>query len=117
MLYQYSDSRNSLPFNLVKVYLDFLVILIVIFTVAANSGYTDLRWIVSETDWEPCSTPKMEDFAKIVNGWKPITSFVKYSILDVWQGPEYNSEFYQNYLFLHDVSSMVNFSEVWNRLD
>ena len=30
-------------------------------------------------------------FVKIINGWKPITMFVKSSILDVWQGSEYTS--------------------------
>ena len=31
----------------------------------------------------------MENFAKIVNGWKPLTIFAKHSILDVWQDSEY----------------------------
>ena len=33
----------------------------------------------------------MERFAKIVNGWKPLTIFAKLSILDVLQGFEYAS--------------------------
>ena len=33
-----------------------------------------------------------ERFAKIVNGFYPLTIFGKYSILDVWQGSEYSSE-------------------------
>ena len=32
---------------------------------------------------EPCQTSKMERFAKIVNGDKPLTIFAKRSILDV----------------------------------
>ena len=31
----------------------------------------------------------MEPFAKIVNGLKLLTSFVKSNILDFWQGSEY----------------------------
>ena len=34
----------------------------------------------------------MERFAKIVNGLKPSTIFAKRSILDVWQGSEYDFE-------------------------
>ena len=38
----------------------------------------------------------MEGFGKIVNGWKPLTIFVKRSILNVWQGFEYASELVWN---------------------
>ena len=38
---------------------------------------------------EPCQTSKMEFFAKLVKGFKPLTIFVKSSILDVWQSSEY----------------------------
>ena len=31
----------------------------------------------------------MEHFAKIVDGYKPLTDLTKRSILDVWHGPEY----------------------------
>ena len=31
----------------------------------------------------------MERFAKIVNGWIPLTVFTKSFILDVWLGPEH----------------------------
>ena len=31
----------------------------------------------------------MELFAKIVNGWKLLTIFVKDPILDIWEGSEY----------------------------
>ena len=34
----------------------------------------------------------MELFAKLVKNEKPLTIFVKTSILDVWQGSEYASE-------------------------
>ena len=34
---------------------------------------------------ETCQTPKMEQLAKIVNDYTPLTIFVKRSILDVWQ--------------------------------
>ena len=40
---------------------------------------------------EPCQTSKIESFAKIVNGFMPLTIFAKRSILDVWQGSEYAS--------------------------
>ena len=32
-------------------------------------------------------------FHEIVNGWNPLYTFVRTSILDVWQGSEYASEF------------------------
>ena len=32
---------------------------------------------------EPCQTPKIERFAKIVNGWKPLTIFAKCCIIHV----------------------------------
>ena len=32
----------------------------------------------------------MERFVKIVDAWKPLTIYVKCSILDVWQGSEYS---------------------------
>ena len=37
---------------------------------------------------EPCQTVKMDRFAKIVNGFKPFTIFVKRSVLDAGQGSE-----------------------------
>ena len=40
---------------------------------------------------EPWQAFKMNLFAKIVNGWKPLTFFAKSSNLDVWQGSEYAS--------------------------
>ena len=42
-------------------------------------------WIWTETYSESYQASKMELFAKIVNGWKPLTIFAKSSILDVWQ--------------------------------
>ena len=58
-----------------------------------------LRWtfsrkslLGSEANSESCQTSKTELFAKIVKNEKPITYFVKTSILDVWQGSEYTSE-------------------------
>ena len=38
-------------------------------------------------------TSRIERFAKIVNGWKPLTIFAKRSILDVWHGCKYAFEF------------------------
>ena len=40
---------------------------------------------------EPCQTPKIELFVKIVSGWKLLTIFAKSFILDIWQGSEYAS--------------------------
>ena len=34
----------------------------------------------------------MDFFAKIVNGWKPLTIFAKSFIFDVWMVSEYDSE-------------------------
>ena len=44
-----------------------------------------------EANSEPCQISKMELFAKIVNGQKPLTFFVKHFILDVWLDSEYGS--------------------------
>ena len=53
-------------------------------------GYCS-KWM-SEAYSEPCQTSKMELFAKIVNGQKPFTIFVKHFIWGVWQGSEYAFE-------------------------
>ena len=47
-----------------------------------------------ETYSEPCQISKMQCFAKIVDGFYPLTIFLKHSFLDVWQGFEYASEKY-----------------------
>ena len=36
-------------------------------------------------------TSKIECFAKIVGGFKPLTTFAKFPISDVWQDSEYTS--------------------------
>ena len=41
-------------------------------------------------------TSKIDRFAKIGTGFKPLTIFAKRSILDVWQGSEYVSDDYTN---------------------
>ena len=38
-------------------------------------------------------TSRIERFAKIVNGWKPLTIFAKRSVLDVWHGCNHAFEF------------------------
>ena len=38
---------------------------------------------------EPGQTSKMDRFAKIFNGFQPITIFAKRSNLDLWQGSEF----------------------------
>ena len=45
----------------------------------------------SEANSEPCQTSKTKLFAKTVNGFSPLTIFVKRSILDVRLGFEYPS--------------------------
>ena len=47
---------------------------------------------------EQGQTSKMEYFAKVVNGWKPLTISLKSSILDVWQGAKYASGHYTDTL-------------------
>ena len=42
----------------------------------------------TETYPEPRQISEMEFFAEIGNGWKPLTSFARKSILDVYQGSE-----------------------------
>ena len=46
---------------------------------SSSEGYSEL-----------CRKYKMELFAKLVKGWKPLTIFAKSFILDVWQGSEYD---------------------------
>ena len=48
---------------------------------------------ISEVYSKHCQTFKMEIFAKIVNGFQPLTFFAKSSIVEVWQGSEYASAF------------------------
>ena len=45
----------------------------------------------TETYLEPCQISKMECFAKIINGFQPLTIFARRSILDVRQGSMYFS--------------------------
>ena len=49
--------------------------------------------LISEAYPEPCKTPKMELFVKIVNGWKSLI-FEKNSILDIRESSEYFSGYY-----------------------
>ena len=48
-----------------------------------------IKWFILKSYSEPCQTSKLERFAKIVDGFKPLTIFAKRSILDVRQGYEY----------------------------
>ena len=41
--------------------------------------------VFAEVHSEPCETSKIDLFANIVNGQKPLTIFAKSYILDVWQ--------------------------------
>ena len=40
---------------------------------------------------EPFQTSKIERFMRTVDGFYPLTTFEKCSILDIWQGSEYAS--------------------------
>ena len=40
---------------------------------------------------EPCKKSKTDCFEKTVNGYYPLTNFVKLSFLDVWQNSDYAS--------------------------
>ena len=44
--------------------------------------------------WEPSKISKKEVFAKIADGWIPLTIFVKSLILDISQGFGYASAYY-----------------------
>ena len=49
----------------------------------------------------------MKRFAKIIQGWRSLTIFVKHYIWDVWLGSEYASDFtYENGIFVlhHDLN-------------
>ena len=57
--------------------------------------YTDYmkQWFLSEAYSESCKTSKIEHFAEIVNGFRPLTILGKRSFLDFWQGFEFVSCF------------------------
>ena len=40
---------------------------------------------------ETIQTSKIELFVEKINGWKPLTIFTKYAILDIWLDSEYAS--------------------------
>ena len=49
--------------------------------------------IISQTHSEPCETSKMELFAKLVNHFQSLNIFPKSSILDIYQGSDYASDY------------------------
>ena len=62
---------------------------------------------------------KMEHFAKIGNGFYPLTIFAKRSILDIWQGSEYASGLFCSFLmvdsivvslFIYFINSLIKLS-------
>ena len=57
-------------------------------SIRARSFYTaTVFWAhLAQPYSETCQTSKIECFVKIVDAWKPLTIYVKCSILDVWQG-------------------------------
>ena len=57
--------------------------------------YTDhvKQWLLSEAYSESYKTSKIERFAEIVNGFRPLTILGKRSFLDFWQGFEFVSWF------------------------
>ena len=61
-------------------------------SIRARSFYTaTVFWAhLAQPYSETCQTSKIECFVKIVDAWKPLTIYVKCSILDVWQGSEYS---------------------------
>ena len=48
----------------------------------------------TQTYSQPCLAFRIEAFAKLNNGFKPLTSFARSTILDVWLGSEYASRLY-----------------------
>ena len=60
--------------------------------VTIKQGLVVLDFRYSEAYSEPCQTPKIELFVKIVSGWKLLTIFAKSFILDIWRGSEYASD-------------------------
>ena len=51
-----------------------------------------MSFLGSQGSPESCQSPKMELIVQITKNEKPFTTFVKTSILDVWQGSESVSE-------------------------
>ena len=50
---------------------------------------------------ESSQTSKIEAFAIIDNGWKPLTIFAKISTLDIWLGSEYASKIVEILIILN----------------
>ena len=48
-----------------------------------------LCWEHLEVYTKPCQIFKKKCFAKIINGFLPLSIFAKRSILDIWEGSEY----------------------------
>ena len=63
---------------------------------------------------ERCLTSLMKRFAKMVNGFKSFTDFVKHSILDVCQGSEYVSV-PANLIFNKELNRNIGFWYIWLR--
>ena len=72
---------------------------------------------MAEANSESCQISKMERFAKIVNGFKSLTIFVKRSILDVWQCFKNASES-GNHIKINDYSNClrVDLTKYFNKV-
>ena len=55
-------------------------------------------YLMAEAYLKLCQTSKMELFVKIWNGFQLLTIFVKRSILNIWQGSEYDSAWFTHSL-------------------
>ena len=60
--------------------------------IITNWGITPISQRITEANPEPSQSSKMQHFPKIVNDLKPLTIFVKSSILDARMGSKYASE-------------------------
>ena len=64
-------------------------------------GLQKIYNILGRCGQDPRRHQKIESFAKIVNGWKPLTIVAKFSILDVCGGLNYISALQTGINFLY----------------
>ena len=64
---------------------------------------------------EPCQTSKIERFARTTNGWKPLTTFSKRSIIKVWQGSQYTPTVAKMNTHWRYISECYDQRVIWKR--
>ena len=94
-----------------------------------NNNFTSANSEMQRRIHKAGQTSKMENFAKIDNGWKLLIIFPQSSILDVWLGFEYASEVYSVFYwrctapkmklsikdFFSKCDQICSFLQIWSK--